>query len=120
MSDYPGCTSSENILCKHVRAQKTYYVNLDFLPEGVTATSATADTNDTDLTIVEASVLDADMTIDESQGCAGDQLLAGRAILVQLSGGESDDDEVIVTVCWVQSDGDTDCRDCRLILSGET
>lgn len=119
MSDYPGCTSSENVLCKHVRAEKTYYVNLDFLPEGVTAVSATADTNDLNLTVGAVEVLDADMTIDESQGCAGDQLLAGRAILVVLSDGESDDDEVIITICWVQSDGDSDCRDCRLIVSGE-
>lgn len=115
-----GCSSSTNFLCKHPRAVKTYYVNLDFLPEGVTAVSATADTNDLNLTVGDVGVLDADMTIDESQGCAGDQLLAGRAILVQLSDGESDDDEVVVTVCWEQSDGDTDCRDCRLIVAGET
>jgi len=94
-------------------------VNLDFLPDGVTAVSATADTNDVNLIVGDVSVIDADMTIDESQGCAGDQLLAGRAILVQLSDGEPDDDEVIVTVCWEQSDGDSDCRDCRLIVSGE-
>lgn len=114
-----GCSSSTNFLCKHPRAIKTYYVNLDFLPDGVTAVSATADTNDVNLIVGDVSVIDADMTIDESQGCAGDQLLAGRAILVQLSDGEPDDDEVIVTVCWEQSDGDSDCRDCRLIVSGE-
>lgn len=119
MSDYPGCVSSLNFVCKHPRATKTYYVNLDFLPDGVTAISATADTNDANLTVGNVDVLDEDMTVDESQGCAGDQLLAGRAILVQLSDGQSDDDEVIITVCWEQSDGDSDCRDCRLLVSGE-
>ncbi len=111
-------TSSTNLLYKHPRAEKTYYVNLDFMPDGVTAVSASGDTDDASLTVDSVTVLDEDMTVDASQGCAGDQLLAGRALIVHLSDGVSDDDEVIVTVEWVQSDGDTDARDCRLVVVG--
>jgi hypothetical protein len=116
--NYPSCSESENVVCKHARATKTFYVNLDFLPTGVTVVSATADTEDATLAIDTVEVLQTDLTVDESQGCAGFQLEADRAILVVLSGGTSSEDEVIVTVNWVQSDGDEDSRDCRVLVTG--
>jgi len=118
MSNYPGCVSSINVVCKHPRAVKTFYVNLDFMPTGVTATSATADTTDTSLTVDSVEVLTVDTTVDESHGCDGAQLLADRAILVILSGGVASDDEVIVVVNWVQSDGTEDSRECRVLVQG--
>lgn len=118
MSEYPGCTSSLNLVCKHVRSTRTFYVNLDFLPVDVTVVSATADTQDADLVIESVTVLATDTTIDANGQCSGDELEADRAILVVLSGGVASDDEVIVVVNWVQSDGDTDSRDCRVLVSG--
>lgn len=113
-----SCVSSLNLICKHVRATKTFYVNLNFLPAGVTAVSATADTEDAELGVDVVEVLGEDLTVDPSEGCAGEQLLADRAILVVLSGGVASEDEVIVTVNWVQSDGDEDSRECRVLVSG--
>ena len=112
------CVESENVVCKHVRATKTFYVDLGFLNDGITAISATATTEDASLSIDGVQVLDADLTVDPSQGCAGAQLYANRAILVILSGGVSSDDEVIVTVGWVQSDGDEDSRELRILIEG--
>jgi hypothetical protein len=112
------CVESENLVCKHLRSVKTFYVDLSFLPTGVTAVSATADTADTDLTVDGVQVLDVDTTVDPSQGCAGAQLEAGRAILVILSGGVASDDEVIVTVCWIDSESNEDCRECRVLIEG--
>lgn len=115
---YPTCSQSENIVCKHVRAIKTFYVDLSFLPADITITEASADTLDGTLTIVSVSVLANDLTVDAYQGCAGAQLEANRAILITLSGGTPSDDEVIVTVNWVQSDGEEDSRECRLFITG--
>jgi hypothetical protein len=109
------CHTSENVVCKHVRANKTYYADLSFLPEGVTVVSATAETEDDDLVVVGAEVLETDLTPDE---CGGNELKAGRTILVRLSDGSSSDDEVIVTVCWVDSEGESDCRDVRVLVGG--
>jgi hypothetical protein len=111
-----SCTQSENVLCKHPSAEKTFYVDLSFMPTGVTATSVTASTEDPDLEVVAAEVIDEDITVDASEGCAGVDLVTGRAVLVLLSGGVASDYEVVVTVEWQQSDGDTDARDLRLIV----
>lgn len=117
-TSFPSCVSSENVVCKHARATVTFYVDLSFLQAGVTVVSATADTEDASLTVEGVTVLDADLTVDPSHGCDGAQLIADRAILVILSGGVPSDDEVIVTVNWVQSDGDEDSRDCRVLVQG--
>jgi len=118
MSDYPACISSLNVVCKHARATKTFYVDLSFMPTGVTAMSVTADTLDADLTVDAVSVLDEDLLVDQSPGCSGDQLLSDRAILIILSGGTPSDDEVIVTVIWTQSDGTEDSRELRVLVQG--
>ena len=114
MSDYPGCTSSLNVVCKHVRAVKTFYVNLDFMPVAVTVISATADTADVSLVVDAVTILDTDTTIDANGQCLGDD----RALLVNLSGGAPSDEEVIVTVNWTQSDGVVDSRECRVLVTG--
>lgn len=110
------CVSSENVICKHVLAVRTFYVDLSFMPTGVTAVSATATTTDASLTVDTSEIIASPMTVDPSQGCAGFQLDTGRAILVVLSGGVASDTEVIVTVAWVQSDGDEDARSCRVLV----
>ena len=115
-----NCPTSINVICKHVRDRKTYYVDLNlYLPEGVTVSNPEADTDtETSLTIVDASVVEADTVLEESSTCHGATLYEGRAILLTLSGGVTSDEEVIVTVSWTQSDGDTGSVDCRLFVSG--
>lgn len=112
------CTLSENLICKHPRSVLTFYADLSFLPVGVTAVSATADTEDASLAIDAITVLDEDIVVDPYENCDGVQLQSGRALLIVLSGGIPSDDEVIVTVNWVQSDGDEDSRDCRVLVEG--
>lgn len=113
-----SCAQSENLLCKHARATKTYYADLSFLESGVTAVSAEASTEDADLIIEGVEVLDEDMTVNATEDCPGIDLEAGRAVLILLSGGVESDDEVIITLEWVQSDGEEDARDLRLLVDG--
>lgn len=112
------CHQSQNVICKHASASRTFYVALDDrLPAGVTITNAVA-TTDTDIEVVLVEVLDADVTIVEGTACTETTLPADRTILIRLAGGDESDDEQIVTVTWVQSDGDEDAVDLRLIVGG--
>jgi hypothetical protein len=119
MSEYPDCYESGEVVCKHVRASITAYVDLnDVLPPGVTVTSATVDPADDDLDASAVEVLDEDIVIEQTSTCAGHTLYAGRALSFVLANGTASDEETLVTVCWVQSDGDDDCRDMRLLVGG--
>lgn len=114
-----SCTSSKNVVCKHVRAEKTYYVDLDNqLPSGVTIDSATAEVSDETIDITEVSVINENDTVQGDDGCTVN-LVADRALLIRIGGGTPSDDEVTITVQWEQSDGDSDARDLRLIITGE-
>lgn len=115
------CHQSSNVLCKHALATLTFWVNLDDrLQTGVTVSNPAAECDDPTLEVVDVQVLDADTTITDA-GCTVN-LLADRAILVQIAGGtESEEgDETIVSVSWDQSDGDTDAVDCRLMIGGSS
>lgn len=120
MSEYPDCYESSNLICKHVRASITAYFNMnDLLPPGVTVVSATVDTNALGLIVGSpATVVGVNTILEQTSLCAGVTLYAGRAVLFTVSNGSVSDNEVLVTVCWVQSDGKTDCRDLRLIVGG--
>ena len=115
------CHQSENVICKHARAVKTVYLNLDDrLPSGVTLDSAEASSEDETLTIEAVEVVSEDTTVT-SGDCTVD-LIDGRAVLIQISGGTTttDESETILTVSWVQSDGDEDAVDCRLMIGGSS
>lgn len=119
MSEYPSCVSSENVVCKHVRATKTFYFDLNnVLPVGVTLSTVDADTPDEALGVDAVEILEEDLTVDASQGCAGTQLEGGRAILVVLSGGTVTGEETTVTVSWTDSEGGEDARDGRFLITG--
>lgn len=114
--EYPSCSTSLNVLCKHPQARRTYYANLSFLPAGVTVTSITStSSNDAALVIISATILAQNLV---NTGCATAVLTAGRAILIVVSGGTINDNEALITICWGQSDGEADCRDVRLIVDG--
>lgn len=115
------CFQTENILCKHSRATRTFYVDLDDrLPVDVTASSPAAESDDETISVESIEVLSEDIFV----GTADCQvsLISGRAIIIQLSGGTptTDDSETIVTVSWVQSDGDEDAVECRLMIGGSS
>ena len=115
------CHQSANVLCKHARSTISTYLNLnDRLPSGVAITSATADSEDLTLEVVSVEVVTED-TVITNAGCSVN-LLADRAILVKVAGGAvtSDDSETVLTVNWVQDDGDEDSVDCRLMIGGST
>lgn len=119
VDDFPSCINSTNVVCKHVRATKTFYFNLNnSIPNGLTIADATVDTLDPDLQVESWEILENDLTVDETQGCAGTQLEGGRAVLVVLSGGTVSDEEVIVTVNWTDSEGGEDSRDGRFLIVG--
>ena len=115
------CHQSRYAVCKHVRSTISTYLNLDDrLPAGVAITSATADSEDLTLEVVSVEVVTED-TVITNAGCTVN-LLADRAILVKVAGGAvtSDDSETVLTVNWVQDDGDEDSVDCRLMIGGST
>jgi hypothetical protein len=115
------CHQTDNILCKHARATRTYYVDLDErLPAGVTASSPAAESEDETLEIELIEVISEDTTVGTAD-CSVN-LLDGRAIVIQVSGGTAtpDESETILTVSWEQSDGDNDAVDCRLMIGGSS
>ena len=111
------CARTKNVICKHVEATKTFYLDLNsYLPEGVTVESAEVSTDDDSLTLSSAEIPGSDYTVNS--GCPEKVLTAGRYILIQIADGTPDDEETIVTVKWTQSDGDIDAVDCRLEIAG--
>lgn len=114
-----SCYQSLNVVCKHASASLSYYLDLDDrLQDGVTVVSAAATTEDASLQVDLVEVLTEDLTIPGGSECAPKILPTGRAVLIRLSGGQDSDDEVIVTVTWTQSDGDSDAIDCRILVGG--
>lgn len=115
-----SCGESDNVICKHVLATKTFYVDLNTLPIGVTVVSATAQAAEDASLIVEAiEVVQADTTIETATaGCQDTVLYADRAVLVKLSGGAPTGEETPLVVTWTQSDGDVDSLDCRVLITG--
>lgn len=120
MSDYPDCFESSNVICKHIRANITVYVDLDKrLGPDVTVDSATVDSDEVnDFTLGTPEVIAVDTVIEEQSGCSSVTLLADRAVKFTVEGGVVDDDEVIVTVGFTTSDGQEDYVDCRFIVGG--
>jgi hypothetical protein len=103
------------VICKHVRSDITVYVNLDArLAEGETIESATAESSDESLEITLPVVIEDDMGAE----CAGVTLKAGRAISFEIASGTPSDDETIIVVGFVSSDGQHDYVDCRLLIGG--
>lgn len=111
------CVSSTNVICKHVSASRWFYVNLDFMPAGVTVVSAEASSEDGTLTVGDPQIVDTTTIVDEDADCGHVTLYANRALAIQIGDGTSDEEnEVLVSVTWVQSDGDEDGRYLRLIV----
>ncbi len=119
MSTYPDCHETSNVICKHVRSTKTFYVDLNArLATGVTISAPEADSEDADLEITDIVVVTENTTIAEDSDCGGLVLISNRAIQMTVSGGTPSDDEAKITVCWDTSDGDHDCVDCRIQIGG--
>jgi len=119
MSSFPSCYESENVICKHVRADITVYVNLDSrLASGETVQSATAESADEELVLGNPSIIEEDTVVESLSACGGVTLKAGRAIAFSVDSGTPDDDETIVVVGFLSSDGQHDYVDCRLLIGG--
>lgn len=116
----PSCTDSTQVLCKHVRATKRFYVDLNWIPAGVTVSNPVADSLDLSISIDSIAVVAIETIVEQPSPCASVTLYASRALTLLVSGGTSDpDNEVIVTVSWDQSNGESDARGLRLIVSGD-
>jgi len=87
------------------------------MPAGVTVVSADASSTDDTLTVGDPSIIEVDTIVDADADCGPVTLVADRALAIQIGAGTSDEDnEVLVSVTWVQSDGDEDGRYLRLIV----
>lgn len=119
MSGFSSCYESENVICKHIRAEVVVYVNLDSrLAAGETVESATASSSDEELTLGDPTVVATDTVVEETSSCGGVTLKAGRAIAFEIAGGTSIDEETIVVVGFLSTDGQQDYVDCRLFIGG--
>ena len=117
-----SCVTSDNVVCKHVRADKLYYVDLhNQIPPDLTIISASAESDDPLLVIGGVQILPNDLIVGEDELCGAIQLYRLRAILIELAGGTVSEmgDETIVTVEWTTSDGYSDARELRLIIDGD-
>ena len=119
MSEYPSGVESSNVIEKHTRATVTVYLDLDkMLEPDLTVSNPTADPVDPELTVEDIATINVDTVVEEREGCAGVTLVAGRAIQMTISGGETSDTESIITVGFDLSNGNQDYRDCRILVGG--
>ena len=80
-----SCVTSDNVVCKHVRADKVYYVDLhNQIPPDLTIISASAESDDPLLVIGGVQILPNDLIVGEDELCGAIQLYRLRAILIEL------------------------------------
>lgn len=110
------CLLSDNFVCKHEDATVTFYADLSFMPDGVTALAVTATTDDPYLQILGVEVVNETIVVDDGGWCGIRELAAGRALRVLLAGGVASCEDVIITLVWLQADGDRDARGARILI----
>lgn len=124
MSD---CVQSINVVCKHVEASDTYYVDLaPMLGTGETVSSITSVTpSDANLTVASPVVLSASTTITQTaRDEQGNTTTTTYVIAVNkgcsftLAGGSSGAGRGVVTVVFAKSTGNTDAVDCLIEVHG--
>lgn len=121
------CVQSINVVCKHVEASDTYYVDLaPMLGTGETVSSVTSvTTSDATVTAGTGSVLGTATTVTSvSRDLQGNTttstyvIAANKGVSFTLSGGASGAGCGVVTVVFVKSTGKTDAIDCLLEVHG--
>ena len=121
------CVQSINLVCKHIEANDTYYVDLEpMLGTGETVSSITSVTcSDAALTAGSGSVLGSatvvTKTTRDEQGNSTSvtyTIAANKGCSFTLSGGSSGSGCSTVTVVFVKSTGKTDAIDCLLEVHG--
>ena len=122
-----GCVQSQNIVCKHVESNDTYYVDLQpLLGTSETVSSITSVTcSDTMLTAASSAVLTVATTItryerDESGNTTTITyvIAANKGCSFTLTGGTTGGGCSTVTVKFVKSTGKTDAVDCLIEVHG--
>lgn len=114
-----SCVESKNLICKHSEETITFYVNLNWLQVGVTASNPSVSSEDPELDFGTPEVIEEDLLVDIPGECGDVQLYAGRAIAVQVGGGTPSDEETEVKVEFDTSNGDHRLRIARLSISGD-
>lgn len=124
MSD---CIQSMNVVCKHVEADDTYYVDLaPRLGTNETVASVTSVTpSDSSLTAGTGTVLTSGYTAtrvirdqDGNTTTSTYVIAANKGVSFTLSGGSSGAGCSTVTVKFVKSTGKTDAVDCLIEVHG--
>jgi hypothetical protein len=114
-----ACASARNVVCKHVTAANTYYVDLGPLLETAETVSSitTIDAEDSALTVQNGVVLTVDTTVLDENGKSL-TIEANTGISFELSGGTPDNGATKVTVEFVMSTGKTEGLDCLIDVQG--
>lgn len=121
------CVQSINVVCKHVEASDTYYVDLSpMLGTNETVSSVTSVTpSDSTLTAASGAVIGTSTTITgTSRDLDGNTttttyvIAANKGISFTLSGGATGAGCSTVTVKFLKSTGKTDAVDCLIEVHG--
>jgi hypothetical protein len=121
------CVQSQNVVCKHVEASDTYYLDLaPMLGTAETVSSITSVTPaDATLTAAAATVLSQATTItttardEQGNTTTGTYVIAAnKGASFTLSGGSTGAGCSVVTVVFVKSTGKTDAVDCLIEVHG--
>ena len=122
-----GCVRSINVICKHVEASDTYYVDLEpLLGTGETVSSITSVTpSDATLTAAASAVISVATTVTQvSRDTAGNTttstyvIAANKGASFTLAGGTVGRGVGTVTVKFLKSSGKTDAVDCLVHVRG--
>lgn len=122
-----GCVETVNVICKHVEASDTYYLDLQPALAGAeTVSSITLVTpSDINLTAASEAVLGAETTIttttrDEQGNTTSTSyvIAANKGCSFTLSGGSAGAGCSRVTVVFLKSTGKTGAVDCLVEVHG--
>lgn len=121
------CVQSQNVVCKHVESNDTYYVDLQpLLGTSETVSSITSVTcSDSNLTAGTGSVLGTATTItryerdsDGNTTTIAYVIAANKGCSFTLTGGTTGGGCSTVTVKFVKSTGKSDAVDCLIEVHG--
>ena len=121
------CVQSQNIVCKHVEASDTYYVDLaPMLGTSETVSSVTSVTcADASLTAGSEAILTASTTITTTARDSDGNTTTGTYVIAAnkgasftLAGGSTGAGCSTVTVVFTKSTGKTDAVDCLIEVHG--
>jgi len=116
-----SCPQSADEGCRHIQANKTYYVDLEYmLASGVTVSSATLASTDSTMTLSAATVLASDTSVPwklDNGEVVYKTIKANQGISFTINAGLVG--KATITVVATLSNSDIDAVGCTVLTGGE-